>query len=317
MSPTISTSRPPILVTGAHRSGTTWVGRMLAASGEATYISEPLNVWHRPGVMRAPVENWYTYITTHNQADFLSPFQEMLNFRYHVWAEIKSLRSLKDALRMGRDASGFLAGRWLRKRPLLKDPFAVFSAPWFAEKLNCQVVITVRHPAAVASSLKRLKWSFDFHHLLSQAWLMEDWLAPFGNEMEKIKHSPQDIIGQSCLLWRSIYSIVKAYQQNHPGFQVVRHEDLSRDPIPGFSALYKKLGLRFTPRAAQRINATSSAGNPRELSRKSTHSIQLNSRANLENWKQRLSAEEISRIRQLTADVAIHFYPEEDWVVIA
>jgi LPS sulfotransferase NodH len=45
-------SNQPILVTGAHRSGTTWVGKILCASGEAAYISEPLNLWHRPGVMR-------------------------------------------------------------------------------------------------------------------------------------------------------------------------------------------------------------------------------------------------------------------------
>ena len=50
----------PILVTGAHRSGTTWVGKMLAASREVAYISEPLNKWHRPGVMAIPVEYWYT-----------------------------------------------------------------------------------------------------------------------------------------------------------------------------------------------------------------------------------------------------------------
>ena len=39
----------PILVTGAHRSGTTWVGKMLAADADTGYISEPLNVLHRPG----------------------------------------------------------------------------------------------------------------------------------------------------------------------------------------------------------------------------------------------------------------------------
>lgn len=52
------------------------------------------------------------------------------------------------------------------KRALLKDPFAVFSVPWFAKKLNCQIVITVRHPAAFASSLQRLGWNFDFKDLL-------------------------------------------------------------------------------------------------------------------------------------------------------
>ena len=52
----------PILVTGAHRTGTTWVGRLLAAAPAVAYISEPLNVLHRPGVFRAKVANWYTYI---------------------------------------------------------------------------------------------------------------------------------------------------------------------------------------------------------------------------------------------------------------
>ncbi len=31
----------PILVTGTHRSGTTWVGKMLAAGPSTAYISEP------------------------------------------------------------------------------------------------------------------------------------------------------------------------------------------------------------------------------------------------------------------------------------
>ena len=63
-----------ILVTGAHRTGTTWVGQMLAAGGLA-YVSEPLNVLHRHGVMSAPVKHWYTYITSENEADYLSGYQ--------------------------------------------------------------------------------------------------------------------------------------------------------------------------------------------------------------------------------------------------
>ena len=43
----------PILVTGSHRSGTTWVGKMLAADSDTAYISEPLNVLHRLGIFRA------------------------------------------------------------------------------------------------------------------------------------------------------------------------------------------------------------------------------------------------------------------------
>src|SRR3972149_1862423 len=152
----------PILVTGAHRSGTTWVGRMLASHPRTAYISEPLNVLHRRGVYRADVERWYTYITEGNEDKYLPAFHELLNFHYHLFSELGSLRSQKDFLRMGRDLAIFMNGKLRGQRVLLKDPFAVFSAPWFAQKLNCQVVITVRHPAAFASSLKRLNWTYDF-----------------------------------------------------------------------------------------------------------------------------------------------------------
>ena len=118
----------PLLVTGAHRSGTTWVGKMLAANGQFAYISEPLNVLHRPGVMRTPVKHWYTYICAENESHFLPALRETLAYRYHIWAELKSLRSRKDFLRMGRDLSIFMTGKLRSQRPLLKDPFSVFSA---------------------------------------------------------------------------------------------------------------------------------------------------------------------------------------------
>ena len=190
----------PILVTGAHRTGTTWVGKMLAAGGGAAYISEPLNIWHRPGVLRVPTRHWYTYLCPDNEAAYLPALRDMLDLRYHAGDEIRSLRSLKDFLRMGRDWSTFSVGKLRGKRPLLKDPFAVFSAPWFASRLNCQVVITVRHPAAFASSLKRLDWPFQFADLLEQPLLMRDHLEAFRDEIQAAP--PDDVIAQGSLLWK-------------------------------------------------------------------------------------------------------------------
>jgi hypothetical protein len=135
---------------------------MLSADPHTAYISEPLNRLHRPGVLGACVEHWYTYISDKNEAAFLSAFDQLLGFHYHLWDEMKSLRSSRDFFRMGRDLGTFLRGRALHQRPLLKDPFAVFSLPWFVERLDCRVVVTVRHPAGFASSLKRLNWPFDF-----------------------------------------------------------------------------------------------------------------------------------------------------------
>jgi hypothetical protein len=304
-------TQAPILVTGAHRTGTTWVGKMLAASPQVAYISEPLNAWHRPGVLRAPVSNWYTYINGDNESEYLPAFHEMLAFRYGLRREIRSLRSRKDFLRMGRDFSIFLRGRLLHQRPLLKDPFAVFSAPWFAERLGCRVVITVRHPAGFASSLKRLDWPFAFRELLQQPLLMQRWLAVDRAEMELAQSD--DIIGQTALLWRIIYRVVARMMKLHPSFIVVRHEDLSQDPVPCYRDLYAALDLDFTPKVEQVILNSSSSENPAELSKKNVHAVNLDSRANLDNWKKRLSLDEIKRIRKITGKTARLYYSDEEW----
>lgn len=305
--------KSPILVSGAHRSGTTWVGKMLAASRQVAYISEPLNVWHRPGVMMTPVQRWYTYICPENEASYLDAFQDILRLRYHLWTEIRSLTSLKDVLRLARDAAAFWSGWALHKRVLLKDPFAVFSIPWFKERLGCAVVVVVRHPAAFVSSLVRLGWSFDFSDLLEQPLLMRDWLEEFRSEMAHLTAASQDIIEQASLLWKVIYHAVWVMQAHMQDILIVRHEDLSADPVEGFGRLYHTLGLDFHERARRAVMQSSSAANPSETSLRKVHSVRLDSRASLQNWKRRLSREDIQRVRHLTEEVAGHYYSQEEW----
>lgn len=306
-------NRRPVLVTGAHRSGTTWVGRMLAADPQTAYISEPLNVLHRTGIFRGKVRHWYTYITDGNSSEFLPAFQELLDFRYHFLAEVGSIRSRRDLLRMGRDLAVFINGRLRDLRVLMKDPFAVFSAPWFAQALNCRVVVTVRHPAGFASSLKRLGWPFDFNDLLAQPMLMRDHLEPDRADMESAE--PGDIIGQAALLWRAIYRAVDSMRVRHPEFIIIRHEDLSLDPVNGFRGLYDSLGLAFDEKARDTILNSSSSENPAEPSRKKMYSVKLDSRANPDNWKRRLTTDEITRIRRMTESVSPSYYSDDEWKI--
>ena len=301
----------PILVTGSHRSGTTWVGKMLAADADTAYISEPLNVLHRPGVFRIPVKSWYTYITAENEAEYLPAFRELINFQYHTWLEIKSLRSFRDFLRMGRDFHIFFDGSFHGQRALIKDPFAVFSSPWFAQRLNCKVVITARHPGGFVSSLKRLGWGFDFKNFLDQPLFMRDHLEADRAAMEATKKD--DLVGQAALLWKVIYRFVHSTRELFPQFEVVRHEDLSLDPIGGYQALYRSLGLNFTERVKNTIQNSSSSENPTKLAKNKTHSVKLDSRANLDNWKKILSPEEITRIRKITQGVSESFYSDDEW----
>ncbi|MBC6456279.1 MAG: hypothetical protein GDA43_26550 [Hormoscilla sp. SP5CHS1] len=71
--------KKPILVTGAHGSGTTWVGSMIAQSPSVGYINEPFHLNHRPG-SRAKFDYWFTYITDENGANIETSIQDTLNF---------------------------------------------------------------------------------------------------------------------------------------------------------------------------------------------------------------------------------------------
>lgn len=303
----------PILVTGAHRSGTTWVGKVLAASPDHAYVSEPLHVQHSRGMMAAPVDHWYTYICEENQRPFLTAYRDTLQFRYRPLLALKHARSVRDALKILRDLPRFF---WLRSagsQPVLKDPFAVFSAPWFQRRLGCRVVITVRHPLGFISSLKRLGWTFDFQHLLAQPLLIRDHLGDFQQDMLQVQQAEGDIIQEGILLWKMIYSVVAQYRERGDDFVILRHEDLSMDPMGNFSDVCSKLEMRFSDPVQDKIRQTTQQENPRELPEHDEHAVTLDSRANLTNWQHRLTSTEVERIVNATADSLFGFYEPEEW----
>jgi hypothetical protein len=301
----------PILVTGSIRSGTTWVGRTLHASGQTTYVSEPLNVHPRIGVMGAKVTHRYTYICDGHQEIVANALRRTAALDYNLRDEARAINSVKDALRMLRDAYRFGRGRLLGSTPILKDPFAVFSVEWFARVLNCRIVIVVRRPQAFVASLKRLGWRFNFVDLRDQPALMRERLEPYRQEMEGI--SSNDIVAQGMLLWRMIYDTAWDACRRCPEFITVRHEDLCREPVQGFHVLYDRLGLTFSPAVEAAILASTNAGNPTELSPKLVHSTKLYSRASLDNWRRTLSPQEVDRIRASTWDTFLKFYAPDEW----
>jgi sulfotransferase family protein len=314
----------PILITGIPRCGTSWVGKMLDASGAVVYINEPLNDRHppgrSPGVLAAPVQHRFQYITGANELPFLEAFKEMLGLRYHALAELRANCYPRNLVRMAKYWNSFVRGRVRGRRPLLDDPFAVFSTEWFARRLDCQVIVVVRHPAAIAASRKRLGWRTDFRHLLNQPLLLEEWLHPFEPAMRAMVRKP-DWLGESALLWRMIYHLVGELRGRLGGMRVVRHEDLSLDPVGGYVELFAELGLPLSARTRRVIDRASSggsedAGHAWSVSMRGASKTgfrPLDSRAHAVTWKTSLAVDEISRIRAATEDVASLYYRDRDW----
>lgn len=303
--------RRPILVTGAHRSGTTWVGAMLAQPRDVELIHEPFNPTTSAGVSGGPFGRFFQYVCAENEAEYAPHVDRTLRFSYDLRAQLSDVRSPKEAVRTAQGIARFARGRVRRARPLLKDPIAVFSSEWIADRYDAQVVVLARHPASFASSLLRLGWTHDFGSFLAQPLLMRDHLAPYEDEIRRFASEEHTALEQAILLWRLIYGTLTVFRERRPDWTFVRHEDLSLDPVAGFADLYATLEIPFDDRARQRIQEASSAENPDEL--RERHDVRLHSRAIVDAWRRRLSADEIEQIRSGVEDVAPAFYGPEDW----
>lgn len=313
--------RQPILVTGAHRSGTTWVGKMLALAPGIGYIHEPFNPMGVPGICN-PEFKWFAYVTGENASEHFEHIGNILNFRFDVVKALKMLGMAEkvpqeysqDEAKMLENYVQFIQHFSNRSRPLMKDPIALLASEWLASTFGMEVVVLIRHPAAFASSLKKLDWGFKFKGFLSRENLMRDYFGRFKEEIERCEENNYDVIGRAALAWKILYYVVSEYRRKYPDWIFIRHEDISRDPSGSFRDLYNRLGIEFTPGVEADIRNNSDSKNPQEWDNEGGYqNIKLNSSANLDNWKRRLTGDEIERIRRGVEGVSELFYTDSEW----
>jgi Sulfotransferase family len=303
-------SDKPILVTGAHRSGTTWVGKMLALAPGVAYIHEPFSPRTAAGLSPAGFDRYFTVVTSENQARYRPGLEQTIRFRYGLGAQLRSLRGGRDLARIPRDLVRVERARLSGARPLVKDPIALLSAEWLAETFGMDVVVLIRHPAAFAASLKRLGWKHSFATFIQEGRVPEV-VRPYEAEIRQQAERPGEILAQAALLWRLLYNAVDGYRERHPDWAFVRHEDASAEPVATFERLYAQLGLDLTPAAKEAIARASAPDNPAELA--TPYAVELDSAASIGRWREDLTAEEVETLRERTRDVWPRFYSDDDW----
>ena len=144
---------------------------------------------------------------------------------------------------------------------------------------------------------------------------MAERLAPFRADIAAATATHPDPLEVGILLWRAMHHHIGLLRRDHPDWIFVRHEDLSQAPVPGFEALYARLGLGFGPEVAARIEAMSGGdGGLAALSIFGTRRRTVrDSRAAASYFHKRLSEAQIARIREAADDVWPEFYGPEDW----
>jgi hypothetical protein len=296
--------KKPILVTGIHRSGSTWVGQVLSKSKDLRYVYEPFNIAmksHAP-----PFNIWFKYLSQNYYSEEHSTIKQYIE-NYIFVTRVSTINELTDVDSLFKLKRFFFkVFDKLTKRSVIKDPLAILSAEWFFKVFNCDIVILIRHPAAFILSIKQKEWDFDFSNFLDQPHLVRDKLLPFKEELEDYSKNKRGLIDNGILLWNCIYKIVDDYRQKYSkDWYFVKHEEMSLSPTFEFQKLFEYLNLEFTNDVKDFVvkSTTAEIDNP----------IERNSIKNIKKWQTHLSVEEIERIKKGTSDIWKKFYSDADW----
>ena len=276
----------PILVTGIHRSGTTFVGKMLAQSDDVIYLWEPFQAGLKARNSEGVFDYWYEYLQgSDKRLSFLSYLDKYT--RMSCW-DIRLIRSrIQENI--------FFYAKNLRKklfnqlriknyRLLLKDPIALFSVPWLAEICNdMKVIVMIRNPVDFINSLVTLSWDIGFDQIQSQEKLME-WLPDELSEEVRVicTNSNAGVVEKGILFWNIVYTRVLHYKDINTDWQFLYLEKLSSDPEI-FRKMFDYCELAYTNGIANSIERhlrerssvmlNSSSGEESSLSKKDIHSI--------------------------------------------
>lgn len=306
----VKEQRKHILVTGTHRSGTTWVGRTISQVKNVELVYEPFNLETTRYNFEYKFDHWFEHVpTSPKYSEIQHEFDSYIpNTRFQYPAKIcrETGYSWKTPLLYMK----YLMLSANRPRFLLKDPIALLSAGWLYERYDLKVVCMIRNPLAFAGSLKKQGWDFDFKNFLDQKKLMNTRLKPFKEEMERIVQE-SDFIDRISLLWNVLNYVILEYREKYPEWLFMKHEELARNPMEKFRMMYNYLGLEFTQEIEEYIEEFTSKKNPVEAD--SNEYQPRDAKKTVDAWRDRLTDEEIERVKEATSKICKQLYPDEDF----
>lgn len=205
-------SGPRVLLAGMPRSGTTWAAAALGAALGCPQRMEPLHPDTAPEAYRRAAWRYHRAADAHPELD-----QVVLE----AFAE--------DPV-------------------VVKDVHALLAVERIAAVADPAVVLLSRHPVAVAASWQRVGWLTDdlagphLERLADQPDLLEDHLG--AHEAALVR--TDDPLHNLGALWGAVHRVWQDQMEAHPGWVLVRHEDLCGAPRSAFEALLTSLGVTLS-----------------------------------------------------------------------
>ena len=176
-----------------------------------------------------------------------------------------------------------------RKTTLIKDPHAVFLAPWMHDELDFHIVWLVRHPVDFINSMQKQNWSINIDEWASNIELFSDITTDSLLSLKSIGQHSTPNYSHLAIAWRIIQEWEQLNAQTRKNWQTIRYEDLIKKPGQSFERIYSNLGYKLKY-SGQNV--------PQILSGDSTPS-------------NKLVSEDVSKILEIVGHTSANYYGEK------
>ena len=261
--------RRSILVAGTARSGTTWLGDILASQIPSRILFEPFNPdlvpeyrgFHYFQYMRAGVEN-----------------PELRAFARKVF-------------------TGEIRNRWIDRQNerihsgyrIIKEVRINLALKWMHDNFpEVPLLLLLRHPCAVVASRMELNWATDtdIQPFLSQPDLVTDHLAPFMDLIQTAKTDEE----KHAIIW-SISNLVPLKQFDPNEIKIVYYENLCTQPEIELPAIFAAIGQTY-------INMKNNIVNRPSQTTRVTSAV-VDGTDRISSWRKKLSAAQTESILRI------------------
>jgi len=260
-----------VFISGTGRSGTTWLSQILNYDNSFRYIFEP----------------FYP-----EKVDFCSFF----GWRQYLRPTKKYPNYYESAKRIitGRFRNSFIDRynkKFLCRKRLIKDVKTNLLLGWLNQNFKeMKVLLSIRHPCAIANSWMKLKWEPNLENYLQQEELMIDYLGEFEREIKNTQNRFEQLLFMWCI---ETYIPMKQIQEKQLEAKIIKYEVLCEKFEETVKEVFNYVNIPF------KINVIETQNEPSYTTR--PYASIFKGRTNEQTWKKELTKEQIRNAQRITS----------------
>ena len=287
--------RKIIYIIGGHRSGSTWLAKILNCLQGSLYIHEPCNVDWFYGFHTDLPKRWFNFHEDIPRKKFNNLVETLAKGRPSLLTFFSRAYTLRELLRLVR---AFVRGLFPNKIIIIKDPFLTFVSKLLLDE-SSHIFFLYRDPCGFVASIIKAGWTFPFREIIENTKLYDSLPEDIRDSIQDYcLKNEADLVAEGCILWNMYTWYYLEYLSSSPQVLPLYYDDLAQNGKQSVMELYSSLELddmRWNDNSLDKLLFGQISSNDAGLMETSKTSSQV-----YRDWGNRLSEDQVLRIRRHT-----------------